>query len=71
MDVELCLATFVQPQRQNLVAKEGAGGWKVRLWARGAPSSGEGVVNPLLAVPEASSGSNVQDAKATEPSWQV
>lgn len=41
------------------------------LGARGPPSSGEGVVNPLLAVAEANSGGNVQPAKAAKPPWQV
>lgn len=37
MDMVLCLSAFVQPQRQNLAAKEGLGGWRVLLWAWGAP----------------------------------
>lgn len=71
MDMVLRLAAFVQSRRQNLAAKEGVGGWRALLWAQGAPSSGEGVVNPLLAVAEATSGSNVQDEKAADPPQQV
>lgn len=37
MDMVLRLSAFVQPQRQDLAAKEGSGGWRVLLWAWGAP----------------------------------
>lgn len=61
VDMVLCLAAFVQSQRQNPAAKERVEGAVLTMGAPGSGESGE-----HLGVAETGSDSNSQDADAAE-----